>query len=278
MLVKLNIDEMAKLVEEKMGDGVHVKTVEIRRNNALCPALVVEGSGSASLVFYPEKGMGITEMAEMIKKGLRDYQLTDPEWGSKKLRDWNEQKKHAWLKLTTDREYAAMYPHKIWAGDIYILLQLKMHGASITVTSKGLEELGVGFDEFFVEAKKNVTDNTVFTTMDETLNKMSTGKFPDNILYKNERAIRHHMYVLTSKDSLYGASAIVCPEILNWLNEFFPHGTIVIPSSIHELIFIETEGPFDAFGKMVRDINKSEVKKEDQLSNHIYQLTNGRLF
>lgn len=82
------------------------------------------------------------------------------------------------------------------------------------------------------------------------------------------------MFIISNHEKMYGSGAIGDKEYLkkiyNRLGEFY-----ILPSSVHELIIIKkhiNDNPEFAYDlkKMVTDINKTEVRPEEKLSDSVY--------
>ena len=81
------------------------------------------------------------------------------------------------------------------------------------------------------------------------------------------------MYVLTNLTMTYGASAILTEAARKMILERIPEGKVtMLPSSIHETILIPTTDDEDVevLGKLVQQVNKTELSKEDILSDNVY--------
>ena len=61
--------------------------------------------------------------------------------------------------------------------------------------------------------------------------------------------------------------------MLEKVDQLFPEGFYILPSSVHELLVIPKSLEISPreLGKMVRAISRSEVAKEDQLSDRVYE-------
>ena len=79
------------------------------------------------------------------------------------------------------------------------------------------------------------------------------------------------MYVITNKNKIFGASTIIYPGVLM---EFAQQrgNFYVLPSSIHEVIFIPASENIDEeeMKIMVKEVNETQVPKEDFLSDEVY--------
>lgn len=82
------------------------------------------------------------------------------------------------------------------------------------------------------------------------------------------------MTVLTNSVGVNGASAILYPATKELLEERFPEGFVLIPSSVHEWIIISKDLSTDTMGllDMVKTINANEVLPEDQLADDVFTL------
>lgn len=82
-----------------------------------------------------------------------------------------------------------------------------------------------------------------------------------NLLDENvDFGLRSHdmLYALTNVEKQYGASMITQPEVLNKLEQLFPEGFYVLPSSVHEVLIVPDNGEMEPkmLGEMVREVNK----------------------
>lgn len=82
------------------------------------------------------------------------------------------------------------------------------------------------------------------------------------------------MTVLTNSVGVNGASAILYPATKELLEERFPNGFVLIPSSVHEWIIISKDLSTDTMRllDMVKTINANEVLPEDQLADDVFTL------
>lgn len=95
---------------------------------------------------------------------------------------------------------------------------------------------------------------------------------------------RHSMYVLTNSAGLQGATCILYPGILEQFAAELNSDLFLLPSSVHEFLLIpasetlslsqasadRAEDEKDALSEIVREINTTQIKPEDVLTNHAY--------
>ena len=82
----------------------------------------------------------------------------------------------------------------------------------------------------------------------------------------------------TNKRNYYGAAIVISDKHMEKLNNMYPNGYYIIPSSIHEILVV----PKDIVNakdivQMVKDINASEVSPDEVLGENIYEYKNGKL-
>ena len=80
------------------------------------------------------------------------------------------------------------------------------------------------------------------------------------------------MYVLSNKSRINGASCILYKDILKDFAMVVDKDLYVLPSSIHEVILLPSDGTKESeqLKEMVREINQSQVEKEEVLSDSVY--------
>ena len=82
------------------------------------------------------------------------------------------------------------------------------------------------------------------------------------------------MYVISNSQKYFGAAHIMNLDVMESLQNIFQGEFYILPSSVHELIAVDPkkfDQPDAEYEKMVREINRSEVAYEEQLSDHIYR-------
>lgn len=89
------------------------------------------------------------------------------------------------------------------------------------------------------------------------------------------RDIEEHqvpMYVLTNSRRYYGAACMVYNGVLQEIAEFLQDDFYILPSSVHEIIFLSKTKSIDAtfLNEMIQDVNQTQVAEEEWLSDHTY--------
>lgn len=80
------------------------------------------------------------------------------------------------------------------------------------------------------------------------------------------------MYVLSNKEKLFGAAAMLYPDLLKNFAIACGKDFYILPSSIHEVILVPEfeSSDLESLSEMVREINGISVAKEEVLSDHAY--------
>ena len=77
--------------------------------------------------------------------------------------------------------------------------------------------------------------------------------------------------VLSNTKGINGAACLLYPGTLEWMEEKMQGSFYILPSSIHELIVIPYNGtPASSLCEMVYCINRTQLPKEDVLSDAVY--------
>lgn len=80
------------------------------------------------------------------------------------------------------------------------------------------------------------------------------------------------LYILSNEQGVYGAAAILYPELPQKIYEKLGGNYYLLPSSVHEFLIIpEEEGETpEQLKAIVREVNRTEIREEEFLSDHIY--------
>jgi len=86
------------------------------------------------------------------------------------------------------------------------------------------------------------------------------------------------IYVVTNREKLNGANVILYSEIQKTLQQVFPDGYYILPSSVHEMIVVPSNecDPLQLL-HIVAEVNKTEVTAGDVLAEDVFVIQNGTL-
>lgn len=152
--------------------------------------------------------------------------------------------------------------------------------ASMAIQNEHIKHWGVSEQDLYTQAISNMERREVGTlvSMNDTLRKMFSreryeGRNLLNLDTGNMKLPTDIMYVLTNEKTIYGASLVAVPSVMEKVNQLFPDGYYILPSSVHEVMILPKPCDISAkeLGEMVRDINRHEVCESEWLSNCVYE-------
>lgn len=174
-------------------------------------------------------------------------------------------------------------PHRL-IGDISVTYHLYVDESeegfgSAAVTNDLLEKYGISEEQLYEDALQNsqrLFPPTISCMDDAFLLSMMTGKSRE---YKEFDAslseLSFHdapLLVLSNKQSMFGAAAMLYPDVLDKIADQTCEEFYILPSSVHEVLLLKKDDGVspDQLQKMVEDINSSVVTPQDVLSNNVY--------
>lgn len=132
----------------------------------------------------------------------------------------------------------------------------------VKVTQDIIRNADITLDEIWKSAENNTFKDTVLISMQSIFNQKM--EYPGG--FEEE----YPMHILTNKQFVKGASAILNVDVLEKFSETYNTKIIVaIPSSIHEFIIMPYDEDMDIkyLDILVKEVNKKEVRPEEQLAD-----------
>ncbi|MBS5322321.1 MAG: hypothetical protein KHY34_01265 [Lachnospiraceae bacterium] len=153
--------------------------------------------------------------------------------------------------------------------------------ASMKITNEMVEVWGVPQKELHETALANGVHRqpAILQDMENVMreilfNESST----DNLLEQVDSIIYGEMFVLSNPDRKDGAAVLAYPDLLKQVDEKFDGGVYILPSSIHECLVVpkrQGRSPKE-LGEMVREVNATEVDRQEVLSDRVYEFDRER--
>lgn len=148
--------------------------------------------------------------------------------------------------------------------------------ATIRVTNEMMDRWGVTEKELFDQAVDNMNRMYPFRVMDMAA-LLEEVMGPGAMLFDDMQLTSEEgMYVITNTTKLNGACVMFTDEAFAQLADRLGD-LYIMPSSIHEVIAVSAKH-FEAedLAEMVREVNATEVRPEEQLSDHVYHYSKDR--
>ena len=171
--------------------------------------------------------------------------------------------------------------HKNFLGDLAVYYKIRINdNAHITVTNMIFSNYTVTEDVLYETAINNVKDTYICENMIDLLMEMMDINPEDKEMMEEMKAcmpVEERMYAVSNRKRLFGATVMLNEEYMAALSE--KYGDIyIIPSSIHEILFISATGDEeqDMFLRgTIQNVNETVLDKEEYLSDHAYLYRKG---
>lgn len=285
-------EELCEILLATLGEEYQTEVSVVRKNNGVMKEVlsVRKKESECMPCFYTdelyvsycngENEVGLAEHivnivlneCETVRQEVKKY-LTK-EWIAEHLflRLVQIEKNREWLKE------AVYVPYLDLAAVVYVLTEDDETGVKSFLLPKGeWDRLQVGTpEEYFASLAENTAGlfpNRLWeieTITEETDEARYNFYKLEEVSGKEMYAER--LYVLSNHRKINGAAAILYPELLKRIYEGFSGNFFIIPSSVHEVLLIKEtrEGEEEFLNRMVNEVNESQVKPEEILSDHVY--------
>lgn len=181
------------------------------------------------------------------------------------------------LKANQNKALLAERPHTAM-DDLAVFYQVMLKetpdgSMSIPVTNELAERWGVTADELHMLANEN--SERLSPAQLANIEDMMFGE-GENYFDKDGDASQEPLLVLTNTTKQYGAAVIANPKVLEKVANAVGGDYYMLPSSIHEVLICPKDMAEKigmtpkALGQIVRQVNGTEVSKDDRLSDHVY--------
>lgn len=278
-------------MEEKLSDGEEVVIKEMVKNNNVhvVGLSILAKDVNISPVIYLEM------LYEAYKDGTPFDEIVEQVWACyEKCRmnqsmsmdfflDFGNARKRICYKLINyekNQNLLKEVPHRKYLDlavvYYYFLENEGFESATILIRNEHLKEWEQTEEELFRAAKTNTTkllQNDILH-ISEILSEFGTESFAE------ENSIRESsMYICSNRARTFGATALMEPELLKEFAEQKGKNFFILPSSIHELIFLpfdceeDFEDTADKYACMVRNVNETQLEEQEILSDHVYFYT-----
>lgn len=248
--------------------------ISIRKEEwATAPVLYLEG-------YYQMLWEGNTE-TEILERIARDYSDHDrgvPQDIEELIPDFETAKERLWIRLAgkeSNQKRLEEYIYKEVEGtDLVATFQLCVNipgqkKGNISVDKQILKKWGCSVDSLYEAALDNMVHRIPAQVME--LESVLTGKDapkkPEEVSCQS-----NGLYILRNAGEKYGAAALLYPGVLQALAENSGADLFLLPSSIHEMLVVKVDGmEAKELQRIVIEVNRNELKREDILSNQVYR-------
>lgn len=279
-----------KLVEfvEANYKGLEVTFQKVNKNNSVVLDSCVIKSGSiniaptiylAQFIREIEDGKAMEEVFEQILSMYESNKMEsslDISW----FTDWESVRDKIRMKVintSLNKECILLEsPHYNYLDlSVVFYAEAPIDGGTIRVLNNHLSLWGISADELLEQAKKNLEkEEFVIQGIMDVIGAM-IGDASLDIPYVGDD---NFLYVISTKDKLWGSKALLDDETLLRMSSMFGgRSYYLIPSSVHELLATSPTDEFEPdldtvrmLKSMVQEVNQTEVRADEILSYRIY--------
>ena len=265
-------------------NGLHLTGITIcNRESNMAPTIYLDG-------YFADYKDGRT-MENICKEIVQVYEKNkvQKDFSLEQVTDFKNVKDRICFKLVNREKNAELLAdapyveYQDLAVVFYILVSKDKSGiTSITVRNSLMNMWGMDADILYHLAKKNtqrlfrgrvssmmeVMTEIIYDSADALDEEMMETFFDMNV-YEDSA---FPMYVATNVFKMNGACILLYDGVLKKFAEKIGSDFYILPSSVHEVIFVPANGDMDAryLIQMVRKVNATEVAPDEVLSNNVY--------
>ena len=247
--------------------GLHSRVITTMKNSIPCQGLCLDtGDPSLSPVVYPNPEEPVESVITRAMTALEECQHLDPGV----LFDEEYIREHAILSVQK-KSCENVLKRSLLNLEVIVRVAVSLssnEGGTIKVTSDLADFIGMDEDEVWDCAIRNTRARLSVRSMEEILGLSCEGHTP--------------FYVVTTKDGLFGASALAFPELFEEFCSCQDHEHIfILPSSTEEVLILpdddRTFSP-EMLSAMVHEVNDEAVEEVLRLDPVVYSFDRGSGF
>ena len=148
---------------------------------------------------------------------------------------------------------------------------------SVKISYSLMEQWGMKEEELYRAAMENMGKKEV-PVLEDMLSHVQNsflGTEGENLLSgtSTEKTGTEFFGILTNGRKMDGAAMLVYPGLMERIRDMIPGDFYILPSSIHETLILTKDCGMkkEEAARMVKEINKNVLEREDFLSNNIYE-------
>ncbi len=282
-------ENVVKEIRVKMGDAFQIGKREVTKNNNVkLTGIVVmkEGADIGPYIyldeFYREYESGgmksdeiVNEVCRLILKHLEDV----PDVDISGFCDWETVHGDIYPKLVNAEQNKGLLekiPHRDFLDLAVVYYAVardhtKEESGTILIHNGHMEIWGQEEEDLYQTALMNMRADgeADLITIERIVEHMLGITFPEQ---DGNASKDKDMYILTNHRRRFGAAEILDKKTLRTIADKVGDGFIVLPSSLHETIILPPKDAkkYDGLAKMVREVNDTQVDREERLSYHVY--------
>lgn len=281
------------VIETIYGDGYEISIQPVTKNNGICLTgltILKKGFNIAPNIYLEslferyQEGMTMESVCREVMDIYEQHKVKQ-DFDSRRITEFHQVKDRICFRLVNaekNRELLADIPYIPYldlAIVFYVLVSKDSGGTStVLIRNSFMDSWKTDTQTLYRIAMENTQrifrgnvqsmGNVMAEMMEAMLDAVDSKEFYDMAVDTEDE----FMYVATNYNKLNGASVILYPNLLRDFAERIGSDFYILPSSIHELIFVPESVGMDIeyIKMMVQEINATQVENEEILSDNIY--------
>ncbi len=283
MNFKAFTDSITQLLQEKMGEDCTITVTKVLKNNdiSLTGVVIMEESDSISPTIYLEEpyrqyqgGASLEEIVEDIT-AVYDKHAHNINLDMDFFRQYaavEERIYHKVINYEKNRKLLDDVPYFRW-HDLAVIFYYAMEEAafgraSILIHNNHLDMWGQPAEAVYRTACRNMKQHMpdlvlpMWRLLEDTMG-----------IRMEESESSMPLYVLTNRERIFGASAMLYSDKVRKLAEELNTDLLILPSSVHEVLLLPDDKAqnYDFYRQMVSEVNRTQVDPEEVLSFNLYR-------
>lgn len=285
MKIEEFVEELAKGVQEELGEDYRTETKEVLKNNGIVLHGVLIGKNGAEVLpclytdeLYQRFSAGRIGLDDAVKGFVQIYRDEDvPKSfdvrGFEKYENIYPKIRGKLINTEKNRELLQSIPHRDFL-DLSLVYRVDMGESSagalnLCIRDSHLKMWGIGEGELFEAVREYMehTDDILFENMEDMIRRL-LGEDIREVIQSTKP-----VYILSTKGHIYGAVYMLSEGIMERIADALEGDFTIIPSSIHELILLPDESGricTEHLEAMIREVNRTELLPSEMLSCHAY--------
>ncbi len=295
MLLKDFIETIKFELNAKMGSDYDIQATTTAKNNGLYleGLCIKRKEDTVAPVIYMAPYYKDYREGRLILDIVENIILTFKDWDTKKpvvhSLNWEQIKDKITVRLVNyelNKELLETVPYKEVFGDLVVTFHIVVESGSdgiktIRIGNELFNSFPVSIDSLYEIALSNTAKlfPAVVRDMEDIIVDMldkDTGLSEEYQQFEGAMFLLHNrtqMIVVSNRTGVYGATAILYPNMLKSIAEQTKSDLYILPSSLHEMILVPVKDKEMAaidLNNMVYEVNQTEVEDDDILSNNAY--------
>ena len=282
-------DHILKYMPEEFAQAEVILDTTIKNNSVVRQGLTIrtDDTNIAPKVYLEEfyrnydYGMPVETVCQKVAEEYQRHMVRELPFDVEVVKNFDIAKEHLVTKVVAAKNNKVLLRERpsTKLDDLAVFYQIDIGKfadgtASIPVTNEIMRNWGVSVSELHKVAVENTE-----RINPSTLGSITGAMFgmEENYFVEDEYKPDSPLLVLSNTVKFGGASVLANQEILDRVSEIINDDYYLFPSSVHEVLVFPKEIAKDMgmtpkeMGQMVREVNATQVDKEEQLSDHVYE-------